>query len=150
MKLPGRQQRKGLLLQRGGSTSAENEHLDSRQWAGHKFDSTTGQVFTERTASVTSSNDQNWTRRTRLVYGRNEADEFKQTEKARAWENKRLARNGGLQNSVLKPRGGTRSLQSIALESVVQNISDVTADSFVYLPVTLVKRIWDVVRKRLV
>lgn len=151
MKLPGRP-RNGLLIQRGSSTSAENERLVSRQWDGHRLDEITGQVYIERTARVMSSNDQYWTRRTRLVYGRNEKEEIKEEEAARAWRIGRPGRHGGHDHvpSQLRVRVGTRSLQSIALESVIQNIPDLTADSCAYLPSTLVKRIWDVVRKRLV
>lgn len=147
MKLPGRQ-RKGLLTQRGSSNSAQNERLDSQQWRGHKFDESTGQVFIERTARVISSNDQYWTNRTRLVYGRNEKEELKEEEVARAWDNQRSERNGGHIHSQSRVRVGARSLQSIALESVIQNISELAPCSCIYLPVTLVKRIWDAVRKR--
>lgn len=90
----------------------------------HKFDDTTGQVYTETTASIQSADDQNWTRRT-------------------------LAAE--LQDCLKSPKRGSmgaRSLQTAAFDTVLQYISDVTLEALECLPIQVVRRLWRAVNKR--
>jgi hypothetical protein len=97
----------------------------------HKFDETTGQVYTETTASIQSADDRDWTRRTL-------AGELQ---------------NGGGNLDSLKPskRGGSkgpRSLQAASFNTVLQHISDVTLEALEYLPIQVVRRLWRAVNGR--
>ena len=57
------------------------------------------------------------------------------------WKHKK-SRNSGLK--------GARSLQDAAIECVLQNISDITLEGIECLPISIVRRLWDAVNRRLV
>lgn len=153
MKISTGRRRKGLLFPQQ-SASERDEHLDSQQWRDHKYDERTGQIFTETTLRILGSRDGAWTRRTRVLYERSDTEDEKNRKEAKTWDARRLGRvefsNRNVVIARLGAREGSRTLQSTALEQVIQNISDLTIHSFEYLPITLVKRIWDIARKRYV
>jgi hypothetical protein len=87
------------------------------------------------------------------MFDRNDEEDAKNLKATKIWEARRLGKTVTSQITDAQPstshsRSGTRSLQSTALEQVIQNLAELTIDSFEYLPITLVKRIWDVARKR--
>jgi hypothetical protein len=103
---------------------------------GHKFDEATGQVYIETILSIPSGDDRNWTRNRRVVRERYEKDFVGYEEP--------------LNGTNMEASKGARSLQDIAIECILQNISDITSEHLEYLPSQLLDRIWYEVNRRLV
>jgi len=87
----------------------------------HKYNESTGQVYSERIYAIQSSDDRYWAYDGRLAVRKRE--------------------RGFL---------GSRSLQDAAIECILQNITDITLEAIERLPIHVVQRIWDEAKKRLV
>lgn len=116
------------------------------------FDESTGQVYSETTASIPLWDDRNWARGTRIVKGANyrndeEYDHYVAshgTEGLPAYQ-KHLDR---LRNSRIKGFEGARSLQDVAIECILENISDITLEGIECLPISILRRLWHAVTTR--
>jgi hypothetical protein len=121
-----------------------------------KFNEATGQVYTEKTASIQSSDDQNWTRQPRSIVEADYRDDDDYREYAEAWEKSRSVGKlaefqkylDGVRNSRAKGFIGARSLQDSAIECILGNISDITLEGIECLPMQIVRRVWREVNKR--
>jgi len=124
----------------------------------HKFDESTGQIYTERTTAIQSSDDSNWTRNCRVVLGPSLSDGEDHAEQAKSWGIGRTPEDlsqhqkhlDNVKNSKVKGRKGARSLQNAAIECIIQNISDITLEAIDCLPIQIVRQIWHAVNQRLV
>ncbi|CZR57544.1 uncharacterized protein PAC_07433 [Phialocephala subalpina] len=86
----------------------------------HKFDDQTGQMFTETTVAMPAQSDINWPYRTGLAASPISAGR----------------------------RKGARSLVAIALETIMQNVTNLTFDVLEPLPRRLLQQVWEQVRQR--
>jgi hypothetical protein len=116
----------------------------------HKFDEGTGQVYSETTASIPTSNDRNWFRLPPTAIA--EADFRDERDYGMGFQPE-LSMNCG--DSLKKPRAkrsrrakAVRSLQETAIECVIQNISNVTFEAIEYLPNQLIQQIWHEANRR--
>jgi len=121
----------------------------------HKFDELTGQIYTETTTAIQSSDDSNWTRKCRVVLGPTLRDSEDYAEQVKSWgssddlsEHQKHLDN--VKNSKVNGRKGARSLQDATIECIIQNISDITLEGINCLPIQIVRRIWHAVNQRLV
>jgi hypothetical protein len=122
----------------------------------HKYDESTGQVYSETTAEIQGADDRNWTNQTHVVAG----PDYRWSDESTAFfcdSDEKEVNIGayhdhldGLKNTRLKRFKGARSLQDAAVECILHNISDVTLEGLACLPTPLVRRIWHAVNKRLV
>lgn len=127
---------KRRLLLRQWPPKSQRVDLPAVVQDGHKFDEATGQVYTETIVSISSGDDRNWTRNRRVVRERYEKDFV-------GYEEPPNDTNTGASK-------GARSLQDIAVESILRNLSDITLEHLECLPSQLLDRIWFEVNKRLV
>ncbi|CAG8954942.1 hypothetical protein HYFRA_00008631 [Hymenoscyphus fraxineus] len=120
----------------------------------HKFDGATGQIYSESTAAIQTSDDSNWTRQTELVVGpeyRNSGDahSFVSTTDHNELDLGAYHHHlDGLKNTRIRGAKGARSLQDSAIECILHNISDVTYEGISCLPLSLVRQLWHAVSKR--
>lgn len=119
----------------------------------HKYDDSTGQVYSESTTAIQTSDDSNWTSQTRLVVGpeyrdEDEAHNFVPTNEIESSIGAYHYHIDGLKNTRIRGLKGPRSLQDSAIECIIQNISDCTLEGIACLPPSLVRRIWHAVSKR--
>ena len=137
-------------------SAAGSERSDVTRWNFAKYDESTGQVYLETTAAIRTSDDRDWARDSRMVKGADYRDDQEYEEYVRSpggerkdLENyqKRLDR---LKDSRIKGSKGARSLQDAAIECILENISDITLEGIECLPISIVRRIWHAVNKRLV
>ncbi|KAG9230424.1 hypothetical protein BJ875DRAFT_472267 [Amylocarpus encephaloides] len=120
----------------------------------HKFDEASGQVYTELTASILSEDDHEWTRQTRIVV-KPEYRDFDDPGGFLDNSDENEANLGayheyldGLKNTRVRGLNGARSLQDIAVDCILNNISDCTLEGISCLPISLVRRIWHAVNRR--
>ncbi|KAH6721409.1 hypothetical protein BKA61DRAFT_567997 [Leptodontidium sp. MPI-SDFR-AT-0119] len=112
-----------LLLRR---SRYDHEQVSSALPAGHfKVDASSGQMFTEKTISTVSSEERNWTRPRRVS-----------------------RKSTGITQT--QPIKGVRSLQNAAIETIIENMMDLTFEGVDCLPRKLVLRIWDLANERYV
>ncbi|TVY24523.1 hypothetical protein LHYA1_G006905 [Lachnellula hyalina] len=151
--------KRNRLLKRK-TPSRTSSRAPSTTPSGHqKFDEATGQVYTETTTAIETANDLDWTRRTVLAIG----PDWREQEEVALIEAWRASQNKGVDPEILGSyRGyldnvrnsriwgfrGARSLQDVAVEAIVQNITEITLEGMECLPVQLVRRIWHAVDKR--
>lgn len=115
-------------------------------WDCYKFDESTGQMYSEITAAIQSTDDGNWHSQAINLTDDSCAE-------ARSWQNSpstradRRAHQQSL-NCVNSAGRGTRSLQESAMECILKNISDVTLEVLKYLPSVILKRIWQTLISR--
>lgn len=139
------------------STRAPSATPSSHQ----KFDEATGQVYTETTVAIYTANDLDWSRQTVIALGPDwrEQEEVALVEAWRASQSKGIdletlgsyrAYLDNVRNSRIRAFRGARSLQDVAVETILQNINEITLQGMECLPVQLVRRIWHAVNKRLV
>jgi hypothetical protein len=123
----------------------------------HKFDESTGQVYTENTLSIQNSDDQYWARQTKVVIGpeyRDSEDNVSFSEASGESRDSEASLGAyhdylnELKNTRIRGLKGARSLQDCAVDCILENISDVTFEGIACLPITLVRRIWHAVNKR--
>lgn len=86
----------------------------------YKYDDDTGQVYSETTTAIQISDDRNW-----------------------AYTSAVRKKDTGCQE-------GARSLQDVAIECLLGNLSAVTMDVIEPLPLHLVARIWQEINRRFV
>jgi len=145
---PARPRHKRLLKLRAprARSKASNYMLSDN----HKFDEATGQVYTETTASIQSTDDRDWTRRTLGPGWRDSEDELQLKMSSRSQESLKDYRE--YLHSVKSPKArrfkGVRSLQATSFESVLQHISDVTLEGLECLPIQVVRRLWHAMNRR--
>jgi hypothetical protein len=146
------QSRRKLLL--GHNRIEKQDYGLSRH---HKFDESTGQVYTESTASMQDRDDQLWTRQSKVVVGPDYRDSDARVSFSEVSGDSRDSEaNPGayheyldaFKNSRVRGLKGTRSLQDSAVDYILNNISDVTYEGIACLPTSLVRRIWHAVNKR--
>jgi hypothetical protein len=136
----------------GKHSETRSNEWDSNKWVNSKFDETTGQIYTEETASILSADDQNWTRQSHVEsdyrdYYRGYADEW--TSPFRSEESREIQH--GHVGEVKISRVGLRGagpLQDHAIDCIVQNISAITLELVQFLPTSLLLRIWHAVVER--
>ena len=128
---------------------------DTTPSAHQKFDETTGQVYTETTAAIQTTTDLDWTRQTILAFGPDWRDQ-EELAILDSWKSGQSEEDlGGYQrysdnvrNSRIIGFRGARPLQDVAVETILQNIADITLEGIGCLPIPLVRRIWNAVNKR--
>jgi hypothetical protein len=143
------QTRRRLLLTRNRS-AASTQKQGYTLGSHHKYDESTGQVYTESTVSIQNSDDQFWTRQTRVVVGPDYRDSDDGTNLRQAGSSLAAYQDylDEVKNTRVRGRKGARSLQDCAVDCILNNISDVTYEGIACLPDTLVRRIWHAVNKR--
>lgn len=120
----------------------------------HKYDDSTGQVYSESTTAIQASDDSNWTSQTRLVVGpeyRDDGDAHSFVSTTDENESNIGAYHhhiDGLKNTRIRGLKGPRSLQDSAIECIIQNISDVTLEGISCLPPSLVRQLWHAISRR--
>ncbi|KAG0647063.1 hypothetical protein D0Z07_7252 [Hyphodiscus hymeniophilus] len=106
-----------------------------------KFDESSGQIYSETTATIPTSDDRNWARDSRIVKGASYLDEEDYERYARRLGGGRgnLVRHherlDGLKNSRIRGFRGSRSLQDAAIECILENIADITLEGIEYCSV---------------
>lgn len=123
--------------------------------SNQRFDEATGQVYTETTAPIQTSNDLEWTRQT-VVAIRPEWIDLKHVQSLESLKEEQFEEDLGsyrrdldnVRNSRIRGFKGARQLQDVAVECILQNINDVTFEGLEFLPIQLVRRIWHAVNKR--
>jgi hypothetical protein len=91
--------------------------------SGQKFDGSTGQIYIETTVRIQKGDDQAW------ASDNSEGKSF-------------------MRHSSTTTYPSTRSLQEVAIQSVVENIADITLDVVEGLPARLLILIWEAVCAR--
>jgi hypothetical protein len=145
--------RKRLLKLRTPRTSTRTP--ETTPSGNQKFDEATGQVYTETTAAIQTANDLDWTRQTVVAIGPDWRDQ-EELALIDAWKSGQSEENLGgfhgysdsVRNSRIIGFRGARSLQDVAVETILQNITDITLEGMECLPIQLVRRIWHAVNKR--
>jgi hypothetical protein len=147
--------RKPLFTQNRSGLGIQSQHYTLS--SHHKFDESTGQVYSESTASIQDSDDRYWTRQTRVVVGPDyrDSDDGISFSGASGGSTESETSLGAyrdyldaLKNTRVRGLKGARSLQDCAVDCILNNISDVTFEGIACLPTTLVRRIWHAVNKR--
>ena len=119
-----------------------------------KFDESTGQIYSETTATIPTSDDRDWYRDSRIVKRAKYLDVEQYNRYVKKLDNGRasLARHqkglNGLKNSRIRGFKGARSLQHAATECILKNISDITLEGIECLPISVVRRLWHAVITR--
>lgn len=119
-----------------------------------KYDESTGQVYSETTATIPTWDDRDWARDSQIVKGaryRNdeEYNEYVRLRNGTEGLQKYQQRLDGLRNSRIRGIEGARSLQDAAIECVLENISDITIEGIECLPNSILRRLWHAVTTRL-
>jgi hypothetical protein len=104
---------------------------------GQKFDEATGQVYTETIVAIASENDLNWTEKRCQTRERYEKDFVGYQESL-----------GRARDSSPGASKGARSLQDMAIESILGNIHRIDLDYLGTLPSSLLDRVWFEVNRR--
>lgn len=107
----------------------------------YKFDESTGQVYTERTAPIQCSDDSNWTQRPHCqgIFGLAKEDTTLDE----------MLPNDEETLIVDRPKGA-RTLRDSVIRYIVRNILDITLEVMVNLPQQLIRLLWDAVKEALV
>ena len=116
------------LLRPQKNQTARRAEAHSHQ--NFKFDKSTGQVYTETTSAIQCSDDRNWTQ-----------EKYHQHDIARMFGVDYYPRDASVST-----QGGTRTLKDIAIQCLVQNISDVTLELISSLPLLLRREVWGAVK----
>ncbi|KAG4436627.1 hypothetical protein IFR05_007885 [Cadophora sp. M221] len=112
-----------LLLRR---SCYDHEQVSSALPAAYfKVDASSGQMYTEKTISTVSSEERNWARPRRMS-----------------------RKSTGI--TYTQPLKGVRSLQNAAIETIIENMMDLTFEGVDCLPRKMVLRIWDLANERYV
>ena len=156
MKWLVRKHRLGSRQLSGGAGS--DGRRDFTPWQNAKFDESTGQVYFETTAAIQSSADRDWARQSRVVGGRERRDSRQFAGYVKSSEDgKREGDLGKYQkhvdrvtNSRVRGFNGARSLQDTAIECLLENLSDISHEAIECLPIPIVRRLWHVIKTRLV
>ncbi|RDL31931.1 uncharacterized protein BP5553_09333 [Venustampulla echinocandica] len=147
------------LLRKLGHTEFWSKKLDATLGEGghgnHKIDESTGQVYTETTASIQSTDDREWTHKPRLRSGQCVQPEASYHEYIAAEGldqedaySKSAEYIEALKDSGVKCGRGTRSLKDLSVECILNNITYITLEGMQCLPLHLVQLIWDSISNR--
>jgi hypothetical protein len=146
-----------LLFPRNASGFRRRVHVcHERDWTNQKFDESTGQVYSETTAAIQSSDDQGWDRISRVVRGPSYRDDQLYEEYVKNWDKSKAPENlgeyqrylDGVKNSKVRGLKGARSLQDAAIECLLQNISEITLEAIECLPNQIVRQLWHAINQR--
>ena len=115
-----------------------------------KFDEATGQIYTEETASIRTSDDRDWTRLAPriakpLTQDRGDYNEYLRVRETGSSVSSLADYEAYLDRlETFKVLGvkGARSLQTSAIECILENISDVTLEGIECLPRHIIRRVW--------
>lgn len=121
-----------------------------------KFDESTGQIYTEKTASIQISDDRDWPWQTPVVAMSDIRDTVDYYEYLKAVEMGRSVESLGeyqayldrLQSFRVIGFRGARTLQNSAIECILENIEDITLEVIQCLPRHIVRRVWHAVNQR--
>ncbi|TVY40884.1 hypothetical protein LOCC1_G006488 [Lachnellula occidentalis] len=151
--------KRNRLLKRIPPSRTSNRAPSTTPSGHQKFDEATGQIYTETTAAIDTANDLDWTRRTVLAIGPDwrEQEEVALVDAWKASQHRgvdpeTLGSYRGYLDNVRNSRiwgfRGARSLQDVAVETILQSITEITLEGMQWLPIHLVRRIWHAVNKR--
>jgi hypothetical protein len=116
--------------------SSNSQPADLPVKFGDKYDEASGQVYRETYVSIPSGNDQDWARKRHVVREQHEKDHL-------GYEPAY-----GTEHPKTKASKGGRSLQDIVMDTVLDNIANITLEYLESLPSVLVDRIWSEVNQR--
>ena len=147
---------KWLVSKRKQSLKQRNLRPKTETVHNQKFDEATGQIYTEKTASIQSSDDRDWPWQTPMVAMSDIRDSVDYYEYLKAWEMGRSVENlGGYQSYLDALKNfrvigfkGARTLQNSAIECILKNIEDITFEVIECLPRHIVRRVWRAVNQR--
>lgn len=118
-----------------GLSPSKPQRADLPVQHGDKYDEASGQVYTETSVPVTSS-DRDWTRQRRVA------------RETRGRDHVGCDPAYGTKPRGFRPSKGVRSLQDIAIDATLANLGNITAEYLESLPLPFLDRIWDEVEQR--
>jgi len=141
------------LFRRSYRLNNSRSEPQPRRSGNQRFDETTGQIYTEVTTAIRSSDDRDWDRNSRLVAGPAYRSIEDCEENAKSWKqpgdlDEYHAYMDNVKNSKVRGLKGSRSLLDAAIECILQNISDITLEGIECLPLQIVRQLWHAVNKR--
>jgi hypothetical protein len=124
---------KRRLLSGLGPSKAKSQQANLPVQHGDKFDEATGQVYTEIQVPIPSSSDGDWTRQLRVVTEKHEQHHVGYQP---------------LHEPDPGPFKGARSLQDQAMDTILDNVANISAEYLTMLPFPLLDWLWFELNRR--